>query len=314
MTVITPTNVTREACAFIEASRFENLPQEAIRIGRRCILDGLALYVAGSDEESVQVLIEDAKDVGGKAEALLLGGGDLKIPAALAARVLGTAGHAHDWDDTQVSRDPAHVYGLLTHPTVPPLTAALVMSQKLGNVSGRDFLNAFITGVEVESKISEWMQPDHYKRGLHSSGTVGTFGAVTAAATLMGLKGTKLAHAIGIARRARRQPGRMADEARPQPQPRARATDVVPLRTGEGQHSTGALGSITRPTPSKATMCPNIPSGSPASGATCESSERQGDPAMVAGLSGMLAGPAMGNRAGCASIQPCFMLGSPAQA
>lgn len=199
MTDITPTNVTQGACAFIEASRFENLPSEAVRIGRRCILDGLALYVAGSDEESVQVLIEDAREQGGRADALLLGGGEVKIPAALAARVLGTAGHAHDWDDTQVSRDPDHVYGLLTHPTIPPLTAALVMSQKIGQVSGRDFLNAFITGIEVESKISEWMLPDHYKRGLHSSGTVGTFGACTAAAKLMGLFGTKLAHAMGIA-------------------------------------------------------------------------------------------------------------------
>lgn len=199
MTIISPTNVTKEACAFIEASRFESLPAEAIRIGRRCVLDGLALYVAGSDEESVEVLIADAREVGGKPEALLLGAGETKIPAALAARVLGTAGHAHDWDDTQVSRDPAHVYGLLTHPTVPPLTAAMVMSQKLGQVSGKDFLLAFATGVEVESKISEWMQPDHYKRGLHSSGTVGTFGACAAAAKLLGLTGTKLAHAMGIA-------------------------------------------------------------------------------------------------------------------
>ncbi len=194
-----PTTVTRAACAFIEASTFDRLPAEAVRIARRCILDGLALYVAGSDEESVQVLIEDARDVGGRPDALLLGGGNFKVPAALAGRVLGTAGHAHDWDDTQVSRDPAHVYGLLTHPTIPPLTAAMVMSQKLGGISGRDFVNAFVTGVEVESKISEWMLPDHYKRGLHSSGTVGTFGAVAAAAKLLGLKGDKLAHAIGIA-------------------------------------------------------------------------------------------------------------------
>ena len=73
------------------------------------------------------------------------------------------------------------------------------MAQKLGNVSGKDFVNAFVTGVEVESKISEWMTPDHYKRGLHSSGTVGTFGAVASAAKLLGLKGEQLAHAIGIA-------------------------------------------------------------------------------------------------------------------
>ncbi len=196
---IPSSNVTRAACAFIESSGYDALPAEAVRIARRCILDGLALYVAGSDEESVQVLIADARDLGGREDALLLGAGTRKVPAPLAARVLGTAGHAHDWDDTQVSRDPAHVYGLLTHPTIPPLTAALVMAQKLGTVSGRDFTNAFVTGVEVESKISEWMLPDHYKRGLHSSGTVGTFGATVSAAKLLGLSGAKLAHAIGIA-------------------------------------------------------------------------------------------------------------------
>ncbi|HEY7689958.1 MAG TPA: MmgE/PrpD family protein [Dongiaceae bacterium] len=194
-----PTGVTRAACAFIESSSFDKLPAEAVRIARRCILDGLALFVAGSDEESVKVLIADALDTGGREDALLLGAGDRKVPANIAARVLGTAGHAHDWDDTQVSRDPAHVYGLLTHPTIPPLTASLVMAQKVGKVSGRDFITAFVTGFEVESKISEWMLPDHYKRGLHSSGTVGTFGAVASAAKLLGLKGDKLAHAIGIA-------------------------------------------------------------------------------------------------------------------
>lgn len=194
-----PSNITKAACAFIESSSFDKLPAEAVRIARRCILDGLALYVAGSDEESVHVLVKDARETGGRPDALLLGAGDVRVPAGLAARVLGTAGHAHDWDDTQVSRDPAHVYGLLTHPTIPPLTAALVIAQKLGNVSGRDFVNAFVTGFEVESKVSEWMLPDHYKRGLHSSGTVGTFGAVVTAAKLLGLAGPKLAHAIGIA-------------------------------------------------------------------------------------------------------------------
>ena len=49
---------------------------------------------------------------------------------------------------------------------------------------------AFHTGFEVECKISEWMFPQHYKRGFHSSGTVGTFGAYVAAAKLLGLKAT----------------------------------------------------------------------------------------------------------------------------
>jgi 2-methylcitrate dehydratase PrpD len=122
----------------------------------------------------------------------------MKVPAAAAARVLGTAGHAHDWDDSQVSLDPAHVYGLLTHPTIPPLTSALVLAQKLGTVDGKTFMLAFLAGFEVECKISEWMLPQHYLRGMHSSGTVGTFGAYAAAAKLLGLRGDQLRSGFGI--------------------------------------------------------------------------------------------------------------------
>jgi 2-methylcitrate dehydratase PrpD len=194
-----PGHVTEDAAQFIEAVRFEDLPIEAVTIARRCVLDGLSLFVAGGAEDSVRILAADALDQGGRADALVLGRGAAKAPAPLAARVLGTAGHAHDWDDSQVSRDPRHVYGLLTHPTIPPLTASLTVAQKLGKTQGRAFLTAFVAGVEVESKISEWMLTDHYRKGFHSSATVGTFGAMASAAQLLGLTGEKLRHAFGMA-------------------------------------------------------------------------------------------------------------------
>ena len=190
---------TAAAAAFVENVSFEDIPAEAKRIGTRCLLDGLGLFVAGSEEHSVRLLIEDAEQMGGRPDALLLARGNTKVPAPMAARVLGTAGHAHDWDDSQVSSDPAHIYGLLTHPTIPPLTSALVASQKLGGVDGKTFMLAFLTGFEVECKISEWMLPQHYVRGMHSSATVGTFGAYAAAAKLLGLKGDPLRNGFGIA-------------------------------------------------------------------------------------------------------------------
>ncbi len=189
---------TAAAAEFVESVAYGDIPSEAIRIGTRCLLDGLGLYVAGSEEHSVKILIDEAEETGGRPEALLLGRGT-KVPAAAAARVLGTAGHAHDWDDSQVSRDPAHVYGLLTHPTIPPLSSALVMAQKLAPVDGKRFMLAFLTGFEVECKISEWMLPQHYLRGMHSSATVGTFGAFAAAAKLLALKGERLLSGFGIA-------------------------------------------------------------------------------------------------------------------
>lgn len=193
------TTITEDAATFIENTTFESIPVEAVRIGTRCLVDGLGLYVAGSDHETATIQAELVAETGGAEQATLLGYGDMKVPASLAARVLGTAGHAHDWDDSQVSKDPDHVYGLLTHPTIPPLTGALIMSQTLGKVSGKDFMLAFLTGFEVESKISEWMFSQHYKRGFHSSGTVGTFGAFAAAAKLLGLQGDKLRHGLGLA-------------------------------------------------------------------------------------------------------------------
>src|SRR5262245_36150907 len=190
---------TAAAARFIEDIGFDAVPSEVVCIGTRCLLDGLGLFVAGSEEHSVQILVEEAAQTGDRPDALLLSRGKTKVPAPTAARVLGTAGHAHDWDDSQVSIDPAHVYGLLTHPTIPPLSSALVVAQKLGGVDGKHFMLAFLTGFEVECKISEWMLPQHYLKGMHSSATVGTFGAYAAAAKLLGLRGENLRSGFGIA-------------------------------------------------------------------------------------------------------------------
>lgn len=190
--------ITDRVVDFIENITFDQLPQDVIYTGKRCILDGLGLFVAGTDEPSVRLLISEALETGGAPQALLIGAQDIKVPVSMAARILGTAGHAHDWDDSQVSKDPDHVYGLLTHPTIPPLSGALAIAQQLGNVSGQELLLAFLTGFEVECKISEWMFSQHYKRGFHSSGTVGTFGAYAAAAKLLKLKGKSLRSGLGI--------------------------------------------------------------------------------------------------------------------
>jgi 2-methylcitrate dehydratase PrpD len=195
-----PQGVTQACVDFIVDSRPADVPPEAVRIARRCVFDTLGLYVAGLHEASTRILIELARDQGGKPETRLLAGGGLRVPATAAARVLATSAHAHDFDDTQVSHDPAHTYGLLTHPSVPPLTAALVLADGPAASADADaWLHAFLVGFEVECKISEWMPAEHYLRGHHSSGTVGTFGATATAAKLLGLDRTRTAHAIGIA-------------------------------------------------------------------------------------------------------------------
>jgi len=51
----------------------------------------------------------------------------------------------------------------------------------------------------VECKIADAIHPNHYKRGFHSSGTIGTFGATATTAKLLGLNAESTAHAVAIA-------------------------------------------------------------------------------------------------------------------
>ena len=192
------TEITKYIAAFAAAASFSEFSTEAIRIGKRCVLDGLGLILAGSVQDCTRIAREFAQKNGQGSDATAHGKNPIKLPVALAAMVNGTAGHSMDWDDTQLSTTPDRTFGLLTHPTIPPLAASLAVAEMLGGVSGKDFLTAFITGFEVECKIAEAIRPKHYEQGFHSSGTIGTFGAAMAAAKLIGLDSMKLRHLLGI--------------------------------------------------------------------------------------------------------------------
>ncbi len=183
---------------FMVGARLERFPDDVVREGKRCVLDGLAVILAGSTAQSGAIVLRYLGAIDGTAESTVLGARPMKVPSALAALANGTAGHAHDYDDTQLSMYPGRMYGLLTHPTVPPLAAAFALGERLA-ATGSRVLEAFLVGVEVECKIAEAIEPDHYARGFHTSGTVGTFGAAAAAAKLLGLSRSAAAAAIGIA-------------------------------------------------------------------------------------------------------------------
>ena len=54
-TVTEGLKTTAAAAAFVENVSFADIPTEAVRIGTRCLLDGLGLFVAGSEEHSVRL-------------------------------------------------------------------------------------------------------------------------------------------------------------------------------------------------------------------------------------------------------------------
>ena len=193
-----PSAATPAVIRFIEQARYDEFPAEAISIAKNCIIDGLGVMLAGSTQTAGQILQSFAKDADTNAEATVFGPTPIKTSVSYAALANGTSGHALDWDDTQLATSADRIFGLLTHPTIPPLVATLAVGERAG-ISGRRMLEAFLTGFEVECKIAEAISPAHYKQGFHSSGTVGTFGAAVATAKLLDLEGDQLAHMLAIA-------------------------------------------------------------------------------------------------------------------
>ena len=194
-----PSGVTKAVASFVQMSKFDALPEKAVFEAKRCLIDGFGVVLAGATVHGSAIVREYVKtfDVATRG-ASVLGPERLSANAGHAALANAASGHAMDYDDTQLSSTPDRVFGLLTHPTVPVLASSLAVAEKLG-VSGRAFLEAFLIGFEVECKIAEAIKPEHYLRGFHSTGTMGTFGAAASAARLLALTPAQIPHALGIA-------------------------------------------------------------------------------------------------------------------
>jgi 2-methylcitrate dehydratase PrpD len=193
-----PSRATSACVDFITRARWQDVPPEAADLAKRCVIDGLGVVLAGATTHGSTILRDYVRRTDGGADATVLAPDVFRASSASAALLNGASGHAMDWDDTQLSTSADRIFGLLTHPTVPPLAAALAVGERL-RASGLQFLEAFLTGFEVECKIAEAIHPNHYKKGFHSSGTVGTFGAAAATAKLLRLDADATANAIAIA-------------------------------------------------------------------------------------------------------------------
>jgi 2-methylcitrate dehydratase PrpD len=198
MTMPEHSRATAAVIDFVTQSNLESFPREAVSVARQCIVDGLGVILAGSTARGSAIVRDYVRARREAGEATVLGAETLTCSAASAALANGNAGHALDFDDTQLSSSPDRVFGLLTHPTIPPLAASLALGERLG-VSGRRMLEAYLIGFEVECKMAEAIDPSHYQNGFHSSGTFGTFGAAMSAAKLLDLDAETLANALAIA-------------------------------------------------------------------------------------------------------------------
>jgi 2-methylcitrate dehydratase PrpD len=182
---------------FVTTTKYEDIPAEVIELGKKSILDGLGLALAGSKAESGPISRQYVENLGiCNGKAILIGSARKTAPR-FAAFVNGVSIHADDFDDTQLAVAKDRVYGLLVHPTVPVLPAILALAERR-SMSGKEWMLAYHLGVEVECKIAEAISPRHYQDGFHSTGTCGPFGSAAACAKLLRFDLSKTLNVFGL--------------------------------------------------------------------------------------------------------------------
>jgi 2-methylcitrate dehydratase PrpD len=188
----TPVPLSTQFAECLAAFRLEEVPKVVVAHAKLLLLDTLGAMLAASNPKysGTRVLMEYARQVGGRPESSLVGQRG-KTSCINAALVNGTLGYYCDIE-------PHHVGGILHAPAVM-VPASLAVGEKLG-ASGARLLEAMILGIEVTCRVSYALNPTAlYNRGFHPSAVCGAFGAAAAAGRLFRLNAKKTAIALGLA-------------------------------------------------------------------------------------------------------------------
>ena len=172
---------------YATALRYEDLPEDVIRIAKRSILDTVGCAFGGYAAGPSKIAIKLASDVNSKQAATVLFAG-IKTSPDLAVFANGVMIRYLDFNDAFVS---------LTHGAGHPsdTIAALLTSAELAGRGGRDLITATVLAYEVFCKIADVF--DYLGNGIDHSTMTG-IAAVVGASRLMGLTAQQMVHAIGI--------------------------------------------------------------------------------------------------------------------
>jgi 2-methylcitrate dehydratase PrpD len=183
---------TDRIAGFVEGATFERLPAAVVKRTKEVLYDGLgALLSATSARYDIgEVLGRFGREVGGTPEAQVFGA-EFRTNIETAALINGTFGYYCDVE--------SHHPGAIMHAIAIVGPAALAVGEKCRR-GGRDVLTAIVVGIDVACRVSAALGGAAlYARGFHPSCVAGTFGALAAAARLIGLRGAPLRHALGLA-------------------------------------------------------------------------------------------------------------------
>ena len=179
---------------FVRDLRLETVPNEVVRAARFCVLDTLGSALGATSSQEIQRITRELQNWSGAGENHRLAsawGQGARTSLNNAVLVNGMLSHELELDDVHTA-SKSHVGAVV----VP---AAWTVADAMG-MSGKDLLEAVIAGYEVMGRVGRAMDvASNRKRGWHTTGVIGTFGAAAAAAKLWRLTEEETVHAFGIA-------------------------------------------------------------------------------------------------------------------
>jgi 2-methylcitrate dehydratase PrpD len=184
-----PKDVTRTLAHYLVTAKYEDLPANVRKEGVRTLLNWVGVAIGGSHHQTVDIAVAALSPFSGPAQASLFGRRE-RFDIMNAAFINGVSSHIFDYDDTHLKT--------IIHPAGPVASAILALSE-MQPVSGKEFLNALVLGVETECRIGNSVYPNHYDVGWHITGTAGVFGSAAAVGKLLNLNEQQMVWALGIA-------------------------------------------------------------------------------------------------------------------
>jgi 2-methylcitrate dehydratase PrpD len=184
-----PKDVTHRLARFIVATKPGDVPANVRKEATRTLLNWLAVAVGGCRHPTVDYAIAAVAPFSGPPQASVLGRKE-RFDIQNTTLINAISSHVFDFDDTHLKT--------IIHISGPVISPCLALAE-YKPVSGKDFLNAVIMGIETAFRVGNAVYPNHYDVGWHITGTAGVIGAGAAAGKLLGLNEQQMVWALGLA-------------------------------------------------------------------------------------------------------------------
>ena len=180
------TTLAHQLADYVCALRFEDLSKEVVHEVKRRVIDSLGCALGARKEEPCAIARKVASDFSAKHGSTIIGTNH-KAPPDWAAFANGCAIRYFDYNDTYLSKEPAH--------PSDNLSAVFAVAESVG-ASGKEAVTAAAIAYEVQCRLCD--AASIRARGWDHP-TYGAFSTALAAAKLMKLDPERTRHAINIA-------------------------------------------------------------------------------------------------------------------